>query len=135
MEVVGADEEDGMKLSELYSFDATAARIETVADDLMRANDDLRRAGRAWAESENDYRRAKATAFLNIEEGTIPVKTAKVDQVCDRERRAAHIAEADREACLERVRSLRAHLSALQTLANVTINEMRMADAPQPQWK
>lgn len=123
-----------MKVSEIYSFDKTAERIERVAADLLAANDELREAGKSWAVKENDYRRAKSVAFLNAE-GTMDIRKAKVDEVCERERLAAHVAEAEREACLERVRSLRAHLSALQTLANVTINEMRMADAPQPQWR
>jgi hypothetical protein len=122
-----------MKVTEIYSFDKTAERIEQVASELLIANEELRDAGRAWATKENEYRRAKAVAYLNAE-GTIDARKAKVDQVCDEQRLAAHIAEAEREACLEKVRSLRAYLSSLQTLANVTMTEMNMASHPQPKW-
>lgn len=122
-----------MKVSEIYSFDKTAERIEQIGNELLAANEELREAGRQWANKENEYRRAKAVAYLNAE-GTIDARKAKVDQVCDEHRLAAHIAEAEREACLEKVRSLRAYLSSLQTLANVTITEMNMAQHPQPKW-
>lgn len=122
-----------MKLAEIYNFGKLEEELERLADKLMTACDDLRAAGKNWATKENDYRRAKAIAYLNAE-GTIDARKAKVDQACDRERLEAHIAEAEREACLEHVRSLRATLSAYQTLARVNQSEMDMAGLPQPRW-
>jgi hypothetical protein len=119
---------------DIYSFGEQSKQIEKLVSELLEANDDLRSAGKAWAVAENDYRRAKAVAFLNLKEGTIPEKQARVDQVCERERLGAHIAEAEREACIERVKSLRAAVSAYQTLARANEVEAQLSAAPQPRW-
>lgn len=121
-------------INDIYSFTEQSKQIEKFVSELLQANDDLKTAGKAWAVKENDYRRAKAVAFLNQSEGTIPEKNARIDKVCEAERLAAHIAEAEREACLERVRSLRAALSAYQTLARSNEVEAQLSHVPQPQW-
>ena len=76
-------------------------------------------AAREYAAKENDYRMARAKAFLAIESGTVDYRKAVVDQVTERERLAAHISEGILDSTRERVRSLRAVLSALQTIAGV----------------
>lgn len=119
---------------DIYSFGEQSKQIESLVSDLLAANEDLKSAGKNWAVKENDYRRAKAVAFLNLREGTIPEKHARVDQVCEQERLAAHIAEAEREACIERVKSLRAAVSAYQTLARANEVEAQLSAAPQPRW-
>lgn len=123
-----------MKVDEIYSFSALNNELEQITTDLIKSCDELRAAGRKWATAENDYRRAKSVAFLQQTEGTVPTRQALVDKVCERERLAAHIAEADREACLERVRSLRSILSAYQTLARVNQTEIEMSGLPEPRW-
>lgn len=121
-------------VNEIYSFTEQAEQIERLVSELLKANDDLRAAGKNWAVKENDYRRAKAIAFLDLKEGTIPEKQAKVDRACENERLHAHIAEAEREACIERVKSLRAAVSAYQTLARANEVEAQLSAAPQPRW-
>jgi cell division septum initiation protein DivIVA len=123
-----------MTLSEIYSFTELNDQLKDLTNKLLDAVNDLRTAGRNWAEAENNYRRAKSIAYLNAE-GTIPEKTAKVDKVCESERLAAHIAEAEREAAREYVHALKATLSAYQTLARTNQAEAELASAPQPQWR
>jgi hypothetical protein len=122
-----------MKVNEIYSFAELDTELRRLCDDLNGAVADLKTAGRDWAEKENAYRRAKSVAYLNAE-GTIPERAAKVDKVCDAERLAAHIAEAEREACRERVHALKSQLSAFQTLARMNLVEAEMSRAPQPSW-
>ena len=119
---------------DIYSFNEQSKQIEGLVSDLLAANDDLKTAGKNWAVKENDYRRAKAVAFLDLKEGTIPEKQAKVDKACEQERLAAHIAEAEREACIERVKSLRVAVSAYQTLARANEVEAQLSATPQPRW-
>lgn len=83
----------------------------------MSECDDLATNARDYAVKENAYRLAKANAMLKAE-GTVDVKKAQVDLVTEKERLASHIAEGVLDATRERVRSLRAVLSALQTIAN-----------------
>lgn len=86
---------------------------------LLNECDEQAKAAREYATKENDYRMAKAKAFLAAETGTVDAKKAQVDQICERERLAAHIAEGKLDATRERVRSLRAVLSALQTIGGI----------------
>lgn len=120
-------------ISEIYSFNALEEKINTAVSELLSESDDLKAKCREYAVRENEYRRAKSVAYLNAE-GTIPERAAKVDQVCEQQRLAAHIAEAEKEASVERIKSLRAALSAYQTLARVNQSEMEMAGQPQPRW-
>lgn len=122
------------KISEIYSFTELEDELKRLCREINMSVVELKAAGRDWAEKENAYRRAKAIAFLNAD-GTIPEKQAKVDKVCDGERLAAHIAEAEREACREKVRAASAQLSAYQTLARMNLVEAEMSRAPQPAWK
>ena len=120
-------------VSDIYSFTDLDTELRRLCGELDKAGNELRSAVHAFAQTENDYRRAKSIAFLNAE-GTIPEKQAKVDRACETERLKAHVAEAEREACRERVSSLRAQLSAFQTLTRVQLAEADMSRAPQPTW-
>lgn len=122
-----------MKLDEIYNFTDLDRELHRLCNELFTAVDALRQAGRAWAEKVNQYRRAKAVAYLTSE-GTVQARQAIVDRACDTERLQAHIAEAEREACLEHVRSIRAALSAYQTLARTNQAEMEMSHVAQPAW-
>jgi len=70
-----------------------------------------------YADSDNAYRLAHARAYL-ASDGPVNERKATADLATDKERHAAHLAEGMRQAALEAVRSRRAQLSALQTLAN-----------------
>lgn len=122
-----------MKVSEIYSFTELDTELRRLCDELNQAVAELKDAGKGWAEKENAYRRAKSIAYLNAE-GTIPEKQAKVDKACETERLHAHIAEAEREACREKVHALKSQLSAFQTLARMNLVEAEMSRAPQPSW-
>jgi len=84
-------------------------------------------AGREYAEAVDDYRRAKATAYLSLDEGTVAGRQAKVDDRCGVERRRKLLAEGMRQAALEAVRSRRSQLSAMQSVAAAFRAEMEFA--------
>lgn len=85
--------------------------------ELLKECDEQAEKARAYAVAENAYRMAKAQAYLKTQEGTVEFKKARVDIQTEQGRLAAHIAEGLLDATRERVRSLRATLSALQTIA------------------
>lgn len=69
------------------------------------------------AHAEHDYRLAKARAWTTCRDGTVPERQAAVDGECADLRLARDLAEAGRLAALEALRSRRAQLSALQSVA------------------
>lgn len=81
---------------------------------------------REYAHAENIYRKAKAVAYL-ASEGTVQNRQASVDMSCESERLAAHIAEGIKEATHEKVRGIRAQLSAYQTFINGMKAETELA--------
>lgn len=70
-----------------------------------------------YARAEDAYRVAHAEAFLKAD-GTGAHRKALADSVTSKQRQAAHLADGMRTAALEAIRSRRAQLSALQTIAN-----------------
>lgn len=84
---------------------------------LLAECDELTKLSREYAVKENAYRMARAKAMLKAEPGTVDAKKAQVDIVTETDRLDAHIAEGILDSSRERVRSLRAVLSALQTIA------------------
>ena len=74
-------------------------------------------AGVEYAIAENKYRKAKAIGYLHADGKTIDHKKAQVDLACENERLAAHIAKSNNVSAYERVKSLRAQLSGLQTIS------------------
>lgn len=105
---------------------------------LEQATDSLRGAAVEFAEAENDYRRTKAQTYLVAktanEKATIPQLEAIIDRESEKERKRAYLARAMKEATLEQVKSLRAQLSALQTIAATTRTEMEMTRLPQARY-
>ena len=100
---------------------------------LETAQGQLRSAGLFYAKKESAYRKAKAFAYLDSA-GTVEARKALVDKACGEERQTAYLARAAKEAALENVRSIRAQLSALQSIAASVRSEMELASAPQPRW-
>lgn len=70
------------------------------------------------AKAENEYRKARANAWLGAEGRTVAEREARVDKVTHDERHAAHLAAGMTKAALESVRNRRTQLSVLQTVAN-----------------
>ena len=106
--------------------------LESTSKELLAECDELAKTARDYAVKENAYRLAKAKAMLKAE-GTVDMKKAQVDEICQRERLDSHIAEGLLDATRERVRSLRAVLSALQTIANSHKAEADF-DRTGPRW-
>ena len=116
------------------------ANPEQLNDELDRiiilmdeAQESLERYSTEWAEKENAYRRRKALTYLNAT-GTVDERKSIVDRECEKERLAAHVAEAMMRASMENVRNKRAQLSAWQTKAGNVRAEMDEARGPQPRW-
>lgn len=90
--------------------------LQSTSKELLSECDELATLARDAANKENSYRMAKATAYIKSE-GTVDARKAQVDLITEKERLASHIADGVLDASRERVRSLRAVLSALQTIA------------------
>jgi hypothetical protein len=91
--------------------------LQSTSRELLSECDQMAKAAREYAVKENAYRLAKAMAMLKAEGKTVDMKKAEVDLICEKERLASHISEGVLDSTRERVRSLRAVLSALQTIA------------------
>jgi hypothetical protein len=88
-------------------------RLSTLIDEGIKA---LSRFAREAAESEHDYRKAKAIAWQIAPPGTVPMREAWVDAETAEQRLRLDLAEGSRSAALEAVRSRRQQLSAVQSL-------------------
>lgn len=84
---------------------------------LDEAQADLETWVRREAEAENEYRKARANAYLATS-GTVGERESSVDKTTGEERRKAHLAAGMTKASLESVRNRRTQLSVLQTIAN-----------------
>jgi hypothetical protein len=76
----------------------------------------LRQSAREAAQAEHDYRKAKAIAWTQAPQGTVPVREAWVESETATERLSLDLAEGMKQASLEAVRSRRQQLSAVQSL-------------------
>jgi hypothetical protein len=105
-----------------------AQRLSTLID---AGIDALRRHGVDLANAEHAYRKAKGQSWVRVlaelPGGTVPAREAWVNEQTATERLARDIADAERSAALEAVRSRRAQLSAVQTMANAHREEAGLA--------
>jgi hypothetical protein len=99
-------------------------RLSGLLDSGLKA---LRTHGIELAENEAAYRRARALAFVEAPEGTVPEREAWVDSHTADARNRRDMAEALRVSALEAVRSRRTQISALQTIANAHREEAAFA--------
>ncbi len=79
----------------------------------------VRDRGRALAEAERDYRKARAAAWLTVEEGVAAQRKDQVDGDTADLRYLRDLAGNDRQSALEAVRNGRTQISALQTIGGV----------------
>ena len=100
------------------------ARLSRLLDQGLSA---LRDQARELAEAEQEYRKAKATAWLTAPEGTVPERDAWVNGKTADQRHRRDLAEGMRQAALEAVRSRRTQVSALQSLLSAERAEMEFA--------
>jgi hypothetical protein len=99
--------------TDLEGLSAEAVRLSAILDKGVSA---LREAAVAYAEAEHEYRERQAMAYLETEHGTVAEREAQVYAVVGDWRRRRDLADGQKLAALEAVRSRRAQLSALQTL-------------------
>ena len=110
--------------TDLETLTAEAWRLSQLLDKGLAA---LREAGVAYAEAEHQYRSAKAMAYLETESGTVAEREANVYAIMGEHRRTRDLADGQKVAALEAVRSRRAQLSALQTLIAAHRAEVELA--------
>lgn len=94
---------------------------------LDQAHDELVAASHTAAEKEAEYRLLRAKAFTRASGKTVGDREAQALLQCGPEMQAAHLAESLKVAALERVRSIRAQLSACQSVATAVRSEVEMA--------
>lgn len=99
----------------LHELTSEMLRLSTILDKGIAA---LSKAGRDVATAENVYRQAVSEAWVKAPEGTVPQREAWVNGQTAEKRLERDLADAERQAALEAVRSRRTQLSALQTVAN-----------------
>lgn len=108
-----------------------------LASEVESASMVYRRHALKYARAEHVYRARKATVYTQLvaqdkerprkEQRTVPALTAEVDILCEQERLHAYLAEALKQASKERLESLRASLSAVQSVAAAVRAEMDLA--------
>jgi hypothetical protein len=98
-------------------------RLSRLLDSGLQA---LRDQAKEYAEAEDAYRMARATAYLTST-GTVDERKAHADLATSEERRRAHLADGMRSAATEAVRSRRGQISALQSLLNAHRAEAEFA--------
>ena len=110
--------------TDLATLTAEAWRLSQLLDKGLAA---LREAAVAYAEAEHEYRERKAMAYLETESGTVAEREAHVYALVGDFRRRRDLADGQRLAALEAVRSRRAQLSALQSILAAHRSESELA--------
>jgi hypothetical protein len=109
---------------DLETLTAEAWRLSQLLDRGIIA---LRDAAVAYAEAEHEYRTQNAMAYLETESGTVAEREAHVYALVGDYRRARDLADGQKLAALEAVRSRRAQLSALQSILSAYRAEAELA--------
>jgi hypothetical protein len=98
---------------EIETLTAEAMRLSGLLDKGILA---LRDASGAYAHAEHAYREKKSMAYLETESGTVAEREAHVYAIMGEYRLSRDLADGERLAALEAVRSRRTQLSAVQSL-------------------
>jgi hypothetical protein len=109
---------------DLETLTAEAWRLSQLLDRGIIA---LRDAAVAYAEAEHEYRSQNAMAYLETESGTVAEREAHVYALVGDFRRLRDLADGQKLAALEAVRSRRAQLSALQSILSAYRAEAELA--------
>lgn len=99
------------------------SEIERLIGLLEERTDDYRDLAVQAAQAEAAHKKGYAIALLNATDGPVAQREATASLKVDDLFLARRCAEATRDACLEAMRSLRAQLSALQTLARMEYDQ------------
>lgn len=98
----------------------------TISKRLDASHDLLTAASADYADADAAWHKARSHAYLQAE-GTVAERTALQELATNTERRTMQLADGVRTAALESVRSLRAQLSALQSISNAVRSEAELA--------
>jgi hypothetical protein len=109
---------------DLEALTAEAWRLSQLLDKGIMA---LRDAAVAYAEAEHEYRSQNAMAYLETESGTVAEREAHVYALVGGHRRTRDLADGQKLAALEAVRSRRAQLSAVQSILSAYRAEAELA--------
>jgi hypothetical protein len=109
---------------DLETLTAEAWRLSQLLDKGIMA---LRDAGIAYADAEHEYRSQNAMAYLETESGTVAEREAHVYALVGDFRRRRDLADGQKLAALEAVRSRRAQLSAVQSILSAYRAEVELA--------
>jgi hypothetical protein len=109
---------------DLETLTAEAWRLSQLLDRGIIA---LRDAAVAYADAEHEYRSQNAMAYLETESGTVAEREAHVYALVGDFRRLRDLADGQKLAALEAVRSRRAQLSALQSILSAYRAEAELA--------
>ena len=109
---------------DLEALTAEAWRLSQLLDKGIMA---LRDAAVAYAEAEHEYRSQNAMAYLETESGTVAEREAHVYALVGDFRRRRDLADGQKLAALEAVRSRRAQLSAVQSILSAHRAEAELA--------
>lgn len=100
-------------MNSLVEYAGELSRISTLIDAGINS---LRESAVEASHAEHDYRKAKAIAWQTAPPGTVPVREAWVEAETADQRLRLDLAEGQKQAALEAVRSRRQQLSAVQSL-------------------
>jgi hypothetical protein len=111
-------------IMDLEALTAEAWRLSQLLDKGVAA---LRDAAIAYADAEHEYRSRNAMAYLETETGTVAEREAHVYALVGDFRRRRDLADGQKLAALEAVRSRRSQLSALQSIIAAHRAEVELA--------
>ena len=94
-----------------------AAEVRRLSERIDAGVQALHAAAHQSAHAEHAYRLEKARQWLQVRDGTVPERQAQVDGECADLRLRRDLAEGERMAALEALRSRRTQLSAVQSIA------------------
>lgn len=112
-------------MRELTDLIGEARRLSTLID---RGVDALRTSAKELARAENAYRHARARAWMQVDGDLAKEREAMVDGATADLRMARDVAEGQRQAAIEALRSRRAQLDALRSILSATRSEMELAE-------
>lgn len=106
------------------TYNEVLEQMLDASQELLSTVEELKTVSIDSANAEDDLARARAKALLQVEGKNKDEREAKVDHKFADERKKSLVLKATKEALLEKVRSQRQVLSALQTYVNTTKAEI-----------
>lgn len=116
---------ENLSFGEILTQEALFTEYQRLSANLESAIKNLFAAGKDWAEKDDQHRRAKATAFVQVVGAkNQSEREAKADHFFADQRLEANLALALKEATNAQVMGIRTQLSALQTMIAARRSEL-----------